>query len=72
MPRVYIDVHRLASTLAVLGYIYVTVDQLASILGVSTRTAGRLLAEMARLGLARRWSRRAYKLELLQLTEVNK
>ncbi|KSW12335.1 hypothetical protein CF15_06235 [Pyrodictium occultum] len=66
-----IDVSRLASTLLTLGYIYVTVDQLAYILGVSTRTAGRILAEMARRGLARRWSRRAYKLELPSRYEVS-
>ena len=71
MPRVYIDVRKLVSTLITLGYVYITVDQLASILGISTRTAGRILAEMSRRGLAKRWSKRTYKLELLQLTEVS-
>ncbi len=70
MPRAKIDVVRLASTLAMHGINYITVNQLAAMLGVSTRTAGRILAEMQRRGLAEKWSRRTYKLSLQRLVEV--
>ncbi len=62
MPRVNVDVRRVAAMLFLQGYIYITVDELARILGTSTRAAGRLLAEMQRQGYATRWSKRAYKL----------
>ena len=50
----------LARMLAEEGMVYVSVRRLARLLGVSTRTAGMILAEMERAGLAVRWSRRTY------------
>lgn len=41
---------------------YVTVARAAALLGVSPRTAGKVLAWLERQGLARRHSRRAYEL----------
>ena len=67
MPQIRLQVEKLASTLIALGLIYVSVDQLANLLGVSTKTAGRILAEMQRRGLAQKWSRRTYKLHITQL-----
>ena len=67
MPQVRLQVEKLASTLIALGLIYVSVDQLARLLGVSTKTAGRILAEMQRRGLVQKWSRRTYKLHIAQL-----
>jgi DNA-binding IclR family transcriptional regulator len=64
MPRAKIDVEKVALTLILHGYAYITVQQLARLLGVSTRAAGRILAEMQRKGLAARRSKRAYKLLL--------
>ncbi len=64
MPRVRVDPERLARALVLNGYSFVSVDQLANMLGISTRSAGRILAELRRRGLATRWSRRTYKLIL--------
>lgn len=64
MPRVRIDPERLARALVLSGYSFVSIDQLANMLGISTRSAGRILAELRRRGLAKRWSRRTYKLTL--------
>ncbi|BEP17561.1 hypothetical protein PYJP_09130 [Pyrofollis japonicus] len=67
MPQIKLSIERLASTLVALGFIYVSVDQLARLLGVSTKTAGRILAEMHRRGLVRKWSKRTYKLNIASL-----
>ncbi len=71
MGRVSINVDKLAYSLILAGHYYVTVTKLARMLGISTKTAGKLLAEMERKGLARRWSRRTYKLELKAWSPVN-
>ena len=44
-----------------LGKTYITVSEISSLLGVSTYSAGKILAQLARQGLLVRWSRRAYK-----------
>jgi Mn-dependent DtxR family transcriptional regulator len=62
MAKTRIDVTKLAYYLLLQGHIYVSVKTLSRILGISTRSAGRILAEMEKYGLARRWSRRTYKL----------
>ncbi|WP_194840472.1 helix-turn-helix domain-containing protein [Hyperthermus butylicus] len=62
--RVKLDIEKLAATLVYSGYTYISVYQLARILGITTRTAGRILAEMERKGLVSRWSRRTYKLDV--------
>ncbi len=67
MPQIKLQVEKLASTLIALGLVYVSVDQLARLLGVSTRTAGRILAEMKRRGLVEKWSKRTYKLLITEL-----
>lgn len=67
MPQVKLQIEKLASTLIALGFLYISVDQLARLLGVSTKTAGKILAEMRRMGLAEKWSKRTYKLHITQL-----
>jgi|GEM_PF-1751777 len=62
MPRVRIDLERIAAMLILNGYVYITVSELSRLLGISTRSAGRILAEMQRRGLAEKRSKRAYKL----------
>ena len=42
---------------------YVTPKMLSNDLGVSTKTAGRILAKMERLGMAQKLSSRLYKIE---------
>ena len=44
-----------------LGKTYITVSEVSSLLGVSTYSAGKILAQLARQGLLVKWSRRAYK-----------
>ena len=44
-----------------LGKTYITVSEVSSLLGVSTYSAGKILAHLARQGLLVRWSRRTYK-----------
>jgi ribosomal protein S25 len=67
MARARINVEKLARTLLLSGKVYVTVYELAALLGISTRVAGRLLAEMERRGIAVRQSKRAYKLVIQAL-----
>ncbi|MEB3859822.1 MAG: hypothetical protein LRS43_01275 [Desulfurococcales archaeon] len=58
--RASIDLRELALTISLLGARYVTVKDLSVMLGVSTRSAGKIMAKMERMGLARKYSRRAY------------
>ncbi len=60
--RVTLDPHAVLYMLRSRGKTYVTVQELARLLGISTQAAGKLLARLAREGLAVRWSRRTYKL----------
>ena len=60
--RVRVTAEGLARALRALGKRYVTVRDVSRLLGVSTRTAGRLLAMMEKAGEARRYSSRAYYL----------
>jgi len=62
VPRVRVNIERIAASLLINGYTYITVQELSKLLGISTRSAGRILAEMQRRGLAERRSKRAYKL----------
>ncbi len=54
------DVLLVYRLLLALGYKYVTVRKAARILGISRHKAGRVLAEMERMGLARKWGKRTY------------
>lgn len=61
--KVSVDPRRLHYGLAaLLGLEYVGVREISILLGIDRRAAGRLLAAMARMGLAVRWSRSYYKL----------
>jgi Mn-dependent DtxR family transcriptional regulator len=62
LAKASIDTSKLAYALIIRGHIYVSVKTLSKMLGISTRTAGRILAEMEKHGLAVRWSRSTYKL----------
>ncbi len=56
-----IDVEALGAMFRGLGRRYVTVKQVSFMLGVSTRTAGKILARLERLGYVRKYSERAYE-----------
>ncbi len=60
--RVTISYEALVEMLSRRGKHYISVHELATMLGISRQAAGKILATMARLGLVERWSRRTYKL----------
>ena len=49
---------------ALRGRSFITVQEVARMLGVSTKTAGRILKRLEELGMVERWSRRAYRVRL--------
>ncbi len=53
---------RVIGALAGTGKRYVTVRDLSALLGVSTKTAGRLMSRLEMEGYVRRYSNKAYKL----------
>jgi len=59
---VKVDIPRLAASLSRNGRKYLRVKDVALMLGVSRRTAGKILASMERMGLAVRWSSSVYRL----------
>ncbi|MFZ8782451.1 MAG: hypothetical protein ACO2OR_00465 [Desulfurococcaceae archaeon] len=63
-PRVHtsIDVYDLYLRLVEAGVVFVTVDYIARLLAIPTRSAGRILSRMRELGLAVRISKNAYRL----------
>ena len=60
--KVDVDVRRLALYIARSGRRFVTLRDIERRLAVSRVAAGKLLAEMVRLGVARRYSSRAYEI----------
>ncbi len=44
---------------------FVTVHEVARMLGISTKTAGKLLKRLEDAGIVERWSRRAYRVKIL-------
>jgi len=60
--RATLDLEMLARALALTGRRYVTVKQVSGMLGVSTRTAGKIMSRLEDMGLARRYSLRAFEL----------
>lgn len=61
--RVSLDLRSLCIKLYRMGLEFVTVEQLASMLSISTQSSGHILAKMERLGLAERFSRRTYRIK---------
>ncbi len=55
---------------ALRGKKFVTIYEVARMLGVSTRTAGKILRRLEDLGLVERWSRRAYRVRSLAARPV--
>ncbi len=49
---------------ALRGKNFVTIQEVARMLGISTKTAGRILRRLEEMGLVERWSRRAYRVRL--------
>lgn len=60
--RVTVDLKLLADVLVATGRRYVTVRQVSSMLGVSTKSAGRIMAMLEDMGYAVRYSERTYLL----------
>ena len=58
--RTMIDLYSLALLIASTGVKYITAKDLSALLGVSTRSAGRIMAKMERMGLLKRYSNQAY------------
>lgn len=61
--RIKVDPVLIALTLASYGYRYITIKRLSMLLGSSSRTAGRVLAELERMGIVKRYSRRTYMID---------
>jgi len=61
--RVTIDLAQLASELSK-NRKYVTISEISRRLGVSEKTAGKILARLEQLGYARRYSSRTYELSV--------
>lgn len=60
--KVRVKVGLVAAVLKGYGKRYVTVREVSSMLGVSTRTAGRILARLEREGYVERYSKKAYRI----------
>lgn len=60
--KVKLSLDHVFEALASTGKRYVRVKDLSEILGVSTKTAGRLMARLEREGYVRRYSNRAYRI----------
>lgn len=58
--RLTVDPEAFALALLLSGRRYVRVRDVAGLLGTSTRSAGKLMARLERLGYVRRYSRRAF------------
>ncbi|MCE4612695.1 MAG: hypothetical protein F7C07_02540 [Desulfurococcales archaeon] len=58
--RIAIDLYSLALLIASTGVKYITAKDLSALLGVSTRTAGKIMAKMERMGLIKRYSNQTY------------
>jgi len=43
---------------------FITVQEVARMLGISTKTAGKLLKRLEDAGIVERWSRRAYRVKM--------
>lgn len=65
--KVKINMEYLVEALANTGKKYVTVKDLSTAIGVSTKTAGRLMSRLEEEGYVKRYSNKAYKL----LTPIN-
>jgi predicted transcriptional regulator of viral defense system len=60
--KIKLGLDRVVSVLAGTGKRYVTVRDLSLLLGVSTKTAGRLMSRLEDEGFVRRYSNKAFKL----------
>jgi Mn-dependent DtxR family transcriptional regulator len=60
--KVKLGLDHVVNALVSTGKRYVTVRDLSLLLGVSTKTAGRLMARLEDEGFVRRYSNRAFKL----------
>jgi Mn-dependent DtxR family transcriptional regulator len=60
--KVKLSLDYVVEVLAGTGKRYVTVRDLSSLLGVSTRTAGKLMSRLESEGYVRRYSNKAYRL----------
>lgn len=61
--KVSLDLMSLYLRLHRMGIEFITVEELASMLSISTQSSGHLLAKMERLGLVERFSRRTYRVK---------
>ncbi len=61
--RITVDLYTL-SLLVLRSEQFITAKKLAKVLGVSTKTAGKILAALEREGVVEKWSRKTYKVRL--------
>ena len=62
--RVKIDVRKLYEDLVASGRMFVSVEEVADRVYTNTLSAGRILSQLEKLGLARKWSRNVYVITL--------
>ncbi|MET1101131.1 MAG: helix-turn-helix domain-containing protein [Pyrodictiaceae archaeon] len=65
--RVRLTLDNIAVLLLKSGNRYITAKRLAAMLGISTRTAGRILSLMKEQGLIEKWSRKTYRIPGLNI-----
>ncbi len=68
--KVKIDPNLVLLMLIKRGKQFITVDELARLLGTSTYSAGRILSSLAKEGKITKWSRRTYKIPLGRITYI--
>lgn len=59
--RVKLDLDRLSTFIEETGLKYITVKKVGNMLGVSTRSAGKILARLEERGVIERYSNKAYR-----------
>ncbi|MCS7107386.1 MAG: hypothetical protein NZ902_04715 [Acidilobaceae archaeon] len=60
--KVKVSLEEIADRLQAAGVNYVTPKRVSSMLGISTRSAGKILARLEERGALRRYSNRAYRI----------
>ena len=65
--RVKIDVRKLYEDLVASGRMFVSVEEIADRVYTNTLSAGRILSQLEKLGLARKWSRNVYVITLARV-----
>ncbi len=60
--KISVDLERLSLSLSLSGKRYISVRNMAELLGTSTKSAGKILSKLEARGYVERYSRRTYRL----------